>query len=254
MRSAWLRSILPPVITFFVLALVAEALVRALKPSPWLMPLPSAVLETILQQASVLLHAAGITAQAAFLGFALAGAIGIVIAIILSSSRWIEQAFYPYTIFFQTVPIIAIAPLLVIWFDAGIQAVTVAAFIVGIFPVIANTLTGLRSVDPPLRDLFRLYGGGPFATLFKLKIPSALPNIVTGLRIASGLSVIGAIVGEFVASSGEGLGILVLSANRQGDVALLFAAVFTASLLGLALFGLVQLTGWFLLRRWHASA
>jgi NitT/TauT family transport system permease protein len=255
MRNGWLtRALLPPIITFIVLALLAEALVRALKIQPWLLPPPSAVLEAMIRYAADLGQSAWITAQAAFLGFGLAGGVGILIAIILSTSRWIERAFYPYTIFFQTVPIIAIAPLLVIWFDAGTTAVTIAAFIVGIFPVIANTLTGLRSVDPSLRDLFRLYGGSPLATLFKLKLPSALPNIFTGLRIAGGLAVIGAIVGEFVASQGRGLGILVLVAMRQGATALLFAAVLTASLLGLALFGLVQLAGWLMLRRWHASA
>jgi len=254
MRSPWLRTLLPPLITFIAIVLLAELLLWALKVDPWKIPLPSAIFDAMIQKAPDLLRSAAITARAAFMGFALAGAVGIVIAIVLSSSRWIERAFYPYMIFFQTVPIIAIAPLLVIWFEAGTQAVTIAAFIVGVFPVIANTLTGLRSVDPSLRDLFHLYGGGAWATLFKLKIPSALPNIVTGLRIASGLSVIGAIVGEFVAGADVGLGILILSANRQGGTALMFAAVLTASLLGLILFGLIQLAGYLLLRRWHASA
>lgn len=252
--TGWIRALLPPVVTFIVLTALAEIVIRALDIPAWQVPRPSRVLDAFVQQAPALARSALITAQAAFLGFAMAGALGIIIAIILSTSKWIERAFYPYTIFFQTVPIIAIAPLLVIWFDAGTQAVTVAALIVGIFPVIANTLAGLRSVDPNLRDLFHLYGGGAITTLWKLKLPSALPNIVTGLRIAAGLAVIGAIVGEFVAGSGEGLGILVLSANRQGGVALLFAAVLTASLLGLILFGIVQGCGYLLLRRWHASA
>jgi NitT/TauT family transport system permease protein len=252
-KSSWLRTLLPPILTFFVIVFAAELIVRLLKVPAWLVPPPSRVLDAIVRRAPDLGASAWMTAKAAFLGFALAGLIGIAIAIVLSTSRWVERAFYPYMIFFQTVPIIAIAPLLVIWFDAGTTAVTVAAFIVGVFPVIANTLTGLRSVDPALRDLFRLYGGGAVATLFKLKLPSALPNIFTGLRIAGGLAVIGAIVGEFVASQGEGLGILVLVAMRQGATDFLFAAVLTASVLGLLLFGAVQLAGWLMLRRWHAS-
>jgi NitT/TauT family transport system permease protein len=152
---------------------------------------------------------------------------------------------------------VAIAPLLVLWFGAGMRAVTVSAFIVSVFPVIANALAGIRSVEPALRDLFRLYGASRFATLTKLELPSALPSLVTGLRVAAGLAVIGAIVGEFVAGfsdSGGGLGILILSSYRQLRTDLLFAAVFFASMLGLLLFGLVNLTGSLLLSRWHPSA
>jgi NitT/TauT family transport system permease protein len=134
--------------------------------------------------------------------------------------------------------------------------VSVSAFIVSVFPVIANTLTGLRSVDPALRDLFRLYGAGRAATLVKLSLPASLPHIVTGLRIASGLAVIGAIVGEFVAGFSEdaaGLGILVLSSYRQLRTDLLFAAVLTAAALGLTLFGAVNALGARVLGRWHPS-
>ena len=146
-----------------------------------------------------------------------------------------QRAFYPYAIFFQIVPIVAIAPLLVIWFGYGARAVVAAAFIVSVFPVIANTLAGLLSVDPALRDLFRLYGASRAATLWKLQLPWALPYVLTGLRIAAGLAVIGAIVGEFV--GGGGLGVVVLEAMRQQRTDLVFAAVGYASLLGLALFG-----------------
>src|SRR5213075_2138516 len=130
--------------------------------------------------------------------FAGSALFGISIAVFLSSSRGIQRAFFPYAVFFQTVPIVAIAPLLVIWFGYGMRTVIASAFIVSIFPVIANTLTGLLSTDPALRDLFRLYGASPSATLWKLRLPAALPQILTGLRIAGGLAVIGAIVGEFI--------------------------------------------------------
>jgi NitT/TauT family transport system permease protein len=184
-------------------------------------------------------------------GLAASAAIGVAAAVALSTSRWIERAFYPYAIFFQIVPIVAIAPLLVIWFGYGFRAVVAAAFIVSVFPVIANTLAGLRSVDPALRDLFRLYGAGRWARLAKLELPWALPSLLTGLRVAAGLAVIGAIVGEFV--GGGGLGVVVLEAMRQQRTDLVFAAILHASALGLALFAAVNGASRLALRRWHAS-
>ncbi len=185
------------------------------------------------------------------LSLALAIAVGLLAAIALASSRWVERAFYPYAIFFQIVPIVAIAPLLVIWFGYGLRAVIAAAFIVSVFPVIANSLAGLLSVDPALRDLFRLYGASGWARLTKLSLPWALPNVLTGLRIAAGLAVIGAIVGEFV--GGGGLGVVVLEAMRQQRTDLVFAAVLHAAALGLALFAAVNLVSRFALRRWHTQ-
>ena len=181
---------------------------------------------------------------------------GILVAVVLSTSRLVQRALYPYTVFFQTVPIVAVAPLLVIWFGFGLQSVAIAAFIVSVFPVIANTLSGLLATDPALRDLFRLYGAGGPATLVKLRLPAALPQIVTGLRIAAGLAVIGAIVGEFVAARLEGnagLGVMVMVATKRGQTDLVFAAMLASSVLGLAMFGAVNLVGHLLLRRWHAS-
>ena len=153
--------------------------------------------------------------------------------------------------FFQTVPIIAIAPLLVIWFGYGTRTVVASAFVVSIFPVIANTLSGILSTEPALRDLFRLYGASTLVTLLKLRFPAALPQILTGLRVASGLAVIGAIVGEFI--GGQGLGSVVDVARTQQRVDKVFAAVLLASVLGLALFGLINLVSYVTLRRWHAS-
>jgi NitT/TauT family transport system permease protein len=180
----------------------------------------------------------------------------VIAAIALSGSSLVRRAFYPYTVFFQTVPIVAIAPLLVIWFDAGLTSVAVSAFIVSVFPVIANTLAGLMSTDPALEDLFRLYGASAWARLWKLKLPAATPNIVTGLRVAAGLAVIGTVVGEFlvgVFGAGEGLGVRIVSAKKMGRTDELFAAVLIASLLGLAMLAAINLAGRLLLRHWHAS-
>jgi len=252
-----LRSLMPPVLALVVIVAVWEALVRVLDVPLYLLPPPSAIARAAATGLGDLALAASVTARAALYGFLLSAVIGTLSAIVLSASRVLERALYPYTVFLQTVPIVAIAPLLVLWFGAGMRAVTVSAFIVSVFPVIANALAGIRSVEPALRDLFRLYGASRFATLTKLEMPSALPSLVTGLRVAAGLAVIGAIVGEFVAGfsdSGGGLGILILSSYRQLRTDLLFAAVFFASMLGLLLFGLVNLTGYFLLSRWHPSA
>ncbi|WP_434345118.1 ABC transporter permease [Myxococcus virescens] len=255
-RSA-LRAAVPPLVALVVLLTLWEGAVRLLEVPRWLVPPPSAIGAAGAQEASSLLGAALTTGRSALVGFGLSAVLGVLVAVLLASSRMVERALYPYTLFLQTVPIVAIAPLLVLWFGPGPRAVAVSSFIVSLFPVIANTLTGLRSVEPSLRDMFRLYGARRLATLWKLELPAAMPHLFTGLRIASGLAVIGAIVGEFVAGFSEGsagLGILVLSAYRQLRTDLLFAAVLAASGLGLVLFGVVSLTGARLLRRWHPSA
>jgi len=247
---AWIEDLWPPFVTLLVGTALAEVCIQTFDVSPLLLPAPSAVMIASIQHSDALFSALAETTRSVVIGLALSSLAGIAAGAALSSARWIQRAFYPYALFFQIVPIVAIAPLLVIWFGYGARAVIAAAFIVSIFPVIANTLAGLLSVDPALRDLFRLYGAGRMATLWKLDLPSALPFILTGLRIASGLAVIGAIVGEFV--GGGGLGVVVLEAMRQQRTDLVFAAVGYASLLGLFLFGLVSVLSHFALRRWHA--
>jgi len=243
--------VVPPLATFVATTALAELLIRGLRVSPLLLPAPSAVASAAWSQSAILLPALLATTRCVLLGLAASALLGIAAAVGLASSRLVESAFYPYAIFFQIVPIVAIAPLLVIWFGYGPRAVVAAAFIVSVFPVIANTLAGLRSVDPALRDLFRLYGADAWARLVKLDLPWALPFILTGLRIAAGLAVIGAIVGEFV--GGGGLGVVVLGAMREQRTDLVFAAVGYASFLGLALFALVNAASRLALRRWHAS-
>ncbi|MEN8161977.1 MAG: ABC transporter permease subunit, partial [Myxococcota bacterium] len=213
MTEGALARIAPPVVTFVVGVALAEIGIRALGLSPLILPPPSAVWAAATAEAGTLLPALAATTQAVLAGLALASTLGIAAAVALAASPWVQRAFYPYAIFFQVVPIVAIAPLLVIWFGYGFRAVVAAAFVVSVFPVIANTLAGLLSVDPALRDLFRLHRASRAATLFKLRLPWALPYLLTGLRIAAGLAVIGAIVGEFV--GGGGLGVVVLGAMRQ---------------------------------------
>ena len=248
--TAILASLLPPVVVFVVITLTIELLVRGGVLWSYLVPAPSSVLAAMFES-RWLWEAMGQTGLSAVIGFALSALVGIMAAVLLSSSRLIQQAFYPYAVFFQTVPIIAIAPLLVIWFGYGMNTVIASAFIVSLFPVIAGALSGLRSTDPALVDLFRLYGAGWWKTLWKLRLPAALPSILTGLRIAGGLAVIGAIAGEFVGGSGLGEYIEGIIPLQRAD--LVFAAVLLAALLGLGLFATIGLISRLALRRWHVS-
>jgi NitT/TauT family transport system permease protein len=255
-RLSVARRIVPP-LAVFVLAIIAwDAYIQVTHIESYLLPRPSAVLKSLVHDRADLLASLGWTALTSTIGFVASALVGVLIAIALSASNVLRRALYPYTIFFQTVPIIAIAPMLLFWIGAGLESVAVCAFIVSVFPVIANTLTGLLSTDPALDDLFRLYGAGKLATLWKLRLPAALPSIFTGLRIAAGLSVIGAVVAELLVGTiveRVGLGVRIVSAIKVSRVDLAFASVLLASALGLALFATVNLAARLALQRWHAS-
>ena len=244
------RSVLPPLVPLVAVTLLVELAVRQQWVRAFLVPAPSTVARTLWNEAPQFRALALETTSASLIGFAMSIAAGITIAVLLSSAAWIQRAFYPYAVFFQTVPIIAIAPLLVIWLDFE-RTVRASAFIVSVFPVIANTLSGLLSTDPALRDLFKLYGAGRMATLWKLRLPYALPSVLTGLRVAAGLAVVGAIVGEFI--TGAGIGGDIIVARQQQRVDRVFADLLLSALLGIALFALINLTSRLTLRHWHAS-
>jgi len=244
------RNVLPPIVPAVVVTLITELAVRWGWVQSFLIPAPSQVIESLIRDWPELWGAMLNTADASLAGFAMSIVIGSMIAIAMSSAPWVQRAFYPYAVFFQTVPIIAIAPLLVIWFGWN-RTVVASAFIVSIFPIIANTLTGLLSTDPALRDLFQLYDAKRLAMLFKLRLPFALPHIMTGLRIAAGLAVIGAIVGEFI--TGAGIGGSIMVSRQQNRVDKVFAGLLLASLLGIALFMVINFISRLALRHWHAS-
>jgi NitT/TauT family transport system permease protein len=251
-----MSRIWPPLLVFVAAMLIAEILIRLFQVPRFLLPTPTAVIEFIYSNPRDLLTSLGTTAEAALIGFFASAVLGIGLAIALAGSSLIRRAFYPYAVFFQTVPIVAIAPLLMIWCGPGLPAVAISALVVSVFPVIANTLAGLLSVDPALEDLFRLNGASAFDRLWKLRFPSATPNIITGLRVAAGLAVIGTVVGEFLVGllgTSEGLGVRIISAKKVGKTDAMFAYVLMASLLGLAMFAAVNLAGRLLLRHWHAS-
>jgi NitT/TauT family transport system permease protein len=251
-----IAKVLPPFVVFIAVAVALQVYVKAAHVPKYKMAAPTDVWHTLISERTDLTSALWTTTQATLIGFGASTIIGILIAIALAASPIVRRALYPYTLFFQTVPIVAIAPLLVIWFEAGLTSVSISAFMVSVFPVIANTLGGLLSTDPALLDLFQLYGASPTARLFKLRLPYALPNIMTGLRVAAGLAVIGAVVGEFLVGTlvdAEGLGVKIVGAMKYGRTDRVFAAVLLASLLGLVLFTAVNLASHLLLRRWHAS-
>lgn len=251
-----MKRLIPPTLTLVLGLLLWEGVVRGFDLAEYLLPAPSAVGAAAWDNAGALARGYWLTAVAALAGFVLSAVVGVAVGVALAASRTLERAVFPFTVFLQTVPLVAIAPLLVIWFGYGLAPVIVSAFIVSLFPVIANTFVGLRSVDPALRDLFRLYGASPTDRLLKLELPAALPSMFAGFRISSGLAVIGAIVGEFFASyAGEdaGLGLLVASWIKQYHTDRAFAAVALASILGLVMFAAVNATAGVLLRRWHAS-
>jgi len=246
-QASWLPPLLPLVLSVGA----AELAVRMAWVPSYLIPAPSEVLQSLLDDRVELTLAAWSTLSSALAGLLLSFVTGTLFAIALSSSDLARRAFYPYAVFFQTVPIIAIAPLLVIWFGFGQPTVIASAAIVSVFPIIASTLLGLKSTEPSLLDLFKLYTASSRQTLWMLKIPFALPQIFSGLRIASGLAVVGAIVGEFI--GGGGLGSVVDAARTQQRVDRVFAAVLISSLLGIVLVGTVNIISALSLGSWHSS-
>jgi NitT/TauT family transport system permease protein len=190
------------------------------------------------------------------LGFIFSILLGVSAAILLALSRTIERSVYPYAIILQTIPIVAVAPIIVIWLGPGLNAITAIAFLIAFFPMLSNTLIGLNSSDHNMKNLFYLYNSSRMQTMFKLRIPAALPYIVGGLKISCSLSVIGAIVGEYVAGIGGmrgGLGYAITVAGSRLQTPYLFACGLAASALGIGLFLLVNAFSKWLLSSWHES-
>jgi NitT/TauT family transport system permease protein len=204
----------------------------------YLISSPKNVLETYFELTNDYVTAIQSTALSTFIGFLASSVLGFSLALILASSSFLKRAFLPFAVFFQTVPIIAIAPLLVIWFGFGEPTVRVSAFIVSFFPVLANSLQGLHSVDPGLLELFKAYKASRWKTLWSLQIPSSLGSLFSGLQVSAGLAVIGAIAGEFIA--GGGLGGMIDSARTQQRVDIVLGAILLSSFLGVLFVGVLR--------------
>jgi NitT/TauT family transport system permease protein len=254
-RDAWLRVIVPVVI--FVGAIAGwEYWVRANNIPHYLIPAPSLIWETLLRDWSNLLPSLLFTLKLTFaaLGVAILG--GVLLAVVFALSRWIELAFFPFAVVLQVTPIIAIAPLIIIYVDSTFAALLICAWIVAFFPILSNTVVGLRSADHNLKDLFQLYKATPLQRLRLLLVPSSLPYFLAGLKIAGGLALVGAVVAEFVAGSAgkdTGLASRVLEAGFRNEVPRMFAALVMISMTGILIFFGFNLLSKLLLGRWHDS-
>ncbi|HTM74811.1 MAG TPA: ABC transporter permease [Pseudolabrys sp.] len=210
------------------------------------LPTPMQVLQAMVQESRALLEEGWITALECIYGFALAMAIGIPIAVTMTYSRIANQMFYPLLVASQSIPKVAIAPILLVWFGTGLKSKLAMAFVIAFFPVVVDTATGLRSTSPELLELARSLQCSRLQTFFKIQLPSALPSIFSGAKIAVTLAVIGAVIGEFIGSN-EGLGNLLLTANSQLNTPLVWAALIVLSVLGMVLYGIVVVAEKFLM-------
>jgi NitT/TauT family transport system permease protein len=250
-----LRVLLPVVVLALVLA-GWQATVDFNQIPPYILPAPSLIFSTLILDGALLTHSLWVTLVTTFEGFLLAAVGGIGLAILFSQSRLIEYSLYPYAIILQVTPIVAIAPLLLIYLPQPL-AVLACAWIVAFFPVLANTTLGLNSVDHNLIALFELYKASRWQMLWNLKLPAALPQMLAGLRIAGGLSLIGAVVAEIAAGSagaGSGLAYRIAESGYRLNIPRMFAALLLLSLAGVAIFFALSALSHFVLRRWHESA
>jgi NitT/TauT family transport system permease protein len=235
-----------------------EWYVRSTGIAPYILPAPSAIWTALITGWSSLWPALITTLQVTFGAFAAATILGALLAILFTQSRWIEMSLFPYAVILQVTPIVAIAPLIIIWTkDQPWLAVLICAWLVAFFPVLSNATLGLRSTDHNLLNLFELYGANRFQQLWYLRIPNALPYFLGGLRIAGGLALIGAVVAEFVAGAGgsdTGLAYRILESGYRLQIPRMFAALLLISATGIAIFLLLTWLSWALLHKWHESA
>mgnify|MGYP002623752372 CR=1 FL=1 len=252
-----LHDVLPPIILLVLLAMAWQAAIVWFDPPQYLFPGPLDVIRSMIRTGPRLAAATWLTATEAVCGIGISIVLGVLIAVVFSQARIIRASCYPYAVFLQTVPIVAVAPLIIRWLGTGFHSVVVVSVIISLFPIITNTTTGLLSVDPDLADLFRLHDASRWQILWKLRLPHSVPYLVTGVRTSSGLAVIGAIVGEFFAGYGVdqwGLGYLIMQTSQQLKTDGLFAAVFSSTFLGVAIFAASSWLGSLLLTRFGGGA
>ena len=251
-----LVRVLLPIVVLAVGTLAWEFVVRLNNIPPYVLPGPMAVLGTLISDWPVLSQSLLTTLLTTLEGFVAAAVGGVGLALLFNQSKWLEYSLFPYAVILQVTPVIAIAPLLLIYLPQQ-TAVIVCAWIVGFFPVLSNTTLGLNSVDRNLAGLFQLYGASRMQTLRLLKLPSALPYILGGLRIAGGLSLIGAVVAEIAAGTagaGSGLAYRIAESGYRLNIPRMFAALLLLSVAGIVIYGLLALVSHLVLRRWHESA
>jgi len=254
-RDRTLRIVLPVIVLAVSLGLW-ELVVRLANVPPYVLPAPSLILQTFIADRALLTQSLLVTLLTTLQGFLLAAIGGVGLAVLFNLSRLLEYSFYPFAVILQVTPIVAVAPLLLIYLPQPL-AVLACAWIVAFFPVLANTTLGLNSIDRNLADLFALYGASRGQVLWNLKLPSALPYILGGLRIAGGLSLIGAVVAEIAAGSagaGSGLAYRIVESGYRLNIPRMFAALALLSIAGIVIFYALAFVNHIALRRWHESA
>ena len=254
-RDALAGVIGPLVVGIGVLALW-QAGCRLWHVPPYVMPAPGDIAASLLANAAPLLHALRSTLLVTLAALLISVVLGVLSAFVLVQSRLIERSLMPYVIVMQVTPIVAIAPLIIVLVRSTLPALIVCATLIAIFPIISNTLAGLRSVDPGLESFFRMHKATRLQMLLRLRIPSALPMFMAGLRISAGLALVGAIVAEFVAGTGgnsAGLAYEILQSGFQMDIARMFAALSLITVAGLGLYFAMALLERLALRRWHGE-
>ncbi|MGF1495563.1 MAG: ABC transporter permease [Elainellaceae cyanobacterium] len=258
LRSLLSADVLAPLAVGLIVLTVWEAAVRITGIPAYLLPGPIRVLQALVQEWNDLFPALLITLQITLTAFGAAIASGLLIAILFAQSKWIERSFFPYAVVLQTTPIVAIAPLIIIWLKNNtFAALVVCAWIIALFPIISNTTIGLNSADHNLLDLFKLYKASRWQTLRYLRLPSAMPYFLGGLRISGGLALIGAVVAEFVAGTGgarSGIAYQILMSSYNLQIPRMFAALLMTTILGVLIFVALTLLSDFALRHWHESA
>lgn len=246
-----------PVLVMAIALGIWEFIVRYNEIPRYILPAPSLVITTLVADWWSLFPSLLITLQITFSALAIAVIGGVGLAILFTQSKWMEFSFFPFAVVLQVTPIIAIAPLIVIYVSEPYVALLICAWIVAFFPILSNTTLGLNSADHNLRNLFELYGASRWQTLLHLRLPAAMPYFLAGLKVAGGLSLIGAIVAEFVIGAGgrgSGLAFRILEASYRLNTARMFAAIILISITGILIFMVLSLVSHLLLRKWHESA
>lgn len=249
-------TVLPPLVVGILILTLWELACRLFDIPSYLFPSPSLITKTFAANAPALLHSLWVTLRVTLIALTLSVSIGTAIALVFVQSPIIERSFFPYAVILQVTPIVAIAPLIIILVKNTQSALVICATIIAIFPIISNTTVGLRSSDGGHQDLFAVNRASRLQTLIYLRLPSALPYFFAGLRISSGLALIGAVVAEFVAGTGgsnTGLAYEILQAGYQLDIPRMFAALFLITFAGLALFLVVIGVSRMALGSWHDS-
>jgi NitT/TauT family transport system permease protein len=253
----WLHGTLPVLVALALLGFW-EWSVAAFEVSRFVLPAPSAIWHALVSDTGSLAASAWVTLRITLLAFVIALVLAVALAVAFSQSRMIERALYPYAVTLQVTPVVAIAPLIMIWvgLDNAEQAVLILAIIVAFFPILANMTLGLKSADRQLHELFDLYGATRWQRLSRLQLPAALPHLLAGMKVSGGLALIGAVVAEFAAGSGTATGLAwrIAEAGNRLETEKAFAALLILSVIGIAIFWSLSLVEWLALRKWHESA